>query len=541
MSNPVISQIQLPNNTVYDIKPTNDANLNTNGVYYITCNENSTNSALKATLDGSITSYYPGLKVVLYHNRATDTSVGVSLNINGLGPVGIRKTGWDALEEGLIKNGIYNLCYNGQYFVMDGYVNSGGSTIGQENPVAGTVEDAPCRLYAGANIAAYDLVYYDITANTIKPINSNTTFSDICYEWGLAVCTASVSTGDTIHPNALLQNACILKEVQEDITHKYDDRGPKSSPIYLMFGANRTKLIATAAPVQIENKGYLPFNGLAGYQTNDGTYIGHYIYIGMLVKAGTSAMLQLDLSNHDFITLAEDTVSNTLIDNYYASIDSINGRFVGGSDSSSHTVSSYNNPVSGNGMNLVAAYDISKYDLVAFDTYLNGLVPLDYYLSDSIVSGLLYDWGLAICTEDVSVGNRPSNGALLQQVTLETSNSSGKTSPLYAYFSAYGEPLVATSGFPEIIGKQTQVHSMICTNVPDWKGIRANTYIYLGIWQGNYIHIDLSNHNFISTRSLATGAFPGVAGTLLPITSGSDVIQNQITHINGRNTIFGYI
>ena len=339
----IISKIKTPDNSVYDIKPTTNANINTDGVFYITSANGSSSSAITASLN-DLTSYYEGLKVVLYYNLANTSSTTPTLNINSLGAKTIRRTSSTDLEEGLKSGGMYHLVYDGRYFVLDGYTNTilSNNSTNNINPVAGTASGLSSleNIKAGEAISNAGLVYYD---SSLDGIASITRTNKVVYQaWGLAYYDGTaypVAAGDIINPNRLLQNA----QITVDTTGKSTDKIYKHAmPLYAMFDSNFNLI-----PAEVE---YLdktlypaPFNAQCGRVAATSTSIKHFIYVGTWAAKATANsgyVVNIDLSNHDFITLSADTGITTVPSSFNtvgadgAVISHINGIPVGNTSGS---------------------------------------------------------------------------------------------------------------------------------------------------------------------------------------------------------------
>lgn len=518
----IISKIKTPDNSVYDIKPTSNANINTDGVFYIT--SGGSTSAITGSLT-SLTSYYEGLKIVLNYTLSSESSILVTLNINNLGPKLITRTSDLILEEGLKTGGIYHLVYNGKKFIMDGYVNTVSSNIDYANPVFGdtgvdtTSSSHVAPLLARTSISANELVYYDASLKGIATLSNTATSPYIFWDWGLAVCSSSYNLGDEIAANTLIQNGNILIVSTPVST----SASPHDVSLYVMFDTNNQVL----QPNNIATNGnvFTPPFGWAGNTPKKGAF-KTFIYIGTATGAssGRGYQVHLDLSNHDFITLSSESAVIPDPNAPVMTINpifAINGRQVGGGN---NTSGNYNNPVSGAGANPAAAVNISANDIVCYDSSVNGLVPLRAYLAGNpATSGIMYDWGLAFCTVAVSAGSTPPEGTLLQQVTFTTTSSAIEPVPIYAFFDSNGMPLQGYGSSP-IIDNQNSKLKPYAPLVPNNKAL---TMIYVGTWESNKFHVDLSNHDFITYYNAPDmNTSPSVSGT----------IDNTklVSHINGR-------
>lgn len=336
MANKIISKIQIPNGT-YDIKPSSDACINTDGVFYITSNSvtinNNTNITSITSNFNNLPGYYEGLKIVLNYTYNTISTTSVRLNINSKGYKFIRNTSSSStLEEGLKPGGVYHLVYTGTYFIMDGYVNTVSNvTMDYANPVAGGSGSENGKYVAGKGIGANSLVYRSKDGK-IYPIDSSLDGTNIDFEWGLAVCTNNILYNTQIPANSLLQNATIdVRSTPNPTTSINVDSS--SCPLYVMYSSSDGHFIDGISDISLGiNRYSAPFNGMAGITTTQ-TGADTFIYIGTAKNSESSSNIYtvyLDLSNHDFITMSNTFTTipniNTLTNN---TINSINGRNIG--------------------------------------------------------------------------------------------------------------------------------------------------------------------------------------------------------------------
>ena len=113
----IISKVQIPNGSTYEIKPSNNANINTEGVYFVTVT--GTASALTGSIN-DLDSYYNGLKIIVYNNSGVSTNSECTLNINGLGAKSIKR--YNTTNVGTIYNKtIALLCYIDGVFYHNNY------------------------------------------------------------------------------------------------------------------------------------------------------------------------------------------------------------------------------------------------------------------------------------------------------------------------------------------------------------------------------------------------------------------------------------
>ncbi len=330
-----ISKIKLPNGNIYDIKPSSDACINTDGVFYIISNNvtinNYTNVTSITSTFNNLPGYYEGLKIVLNYTYNTISTTNVKLNINGLGKKNIcNTTSSITLEEGLKPGGVYHLVYTGTYFIMDGYVNTVPNvTMDYANPVAGGSGSEYGQYVAGKAITTNSLVYR-AKNGFIYPVEASAG-GNIDFDWGLAFCANACSSGGTISANSLLQNTTI--DISTDPSRRGTSPDSSSCPLYAMYSTSESCFIGNIVDISLESNAYTaPFNGMAGITTTQQNVADTFICLGSAKNSSLSSKytIYLDLSNHDFITMSNTFTTipnvNTLTNN---TINSINGRNIG--------------------------------------------------------------------------------------------------------------------------------------------------------------------------------------------------------------------
>lgn len=334
MANNIISKIQIPNGT-YDIKPSSDACINTDGVFYITSNSvtinNNTNVTSIISTFNNLPGYYEGLKIVLNYTYNTISTTLVRLNINSKGYIFIRNNSSSTtLEEGLKPGGVYHLVYTGTYFIMDGYVNTVPNvTMDYANPVAGGSGSEYGQYVAGKAITTNSLVYR-AKNGFIYPVEVSAG-GNIDFDWGLAFCANACSSGGTISANSLLQNTTI--DISTDPSRRGTTPDSSSCPLYAMYSTSESCFIGNIVDISLGSNAYTaPFNEMAGITTTQQDVADTFICLGSAKNSSLSSKytIYLDLSNHDFITMSNTFTTipnvNTLTNN---TINSINGRNVG--------------------------------------------------------------------------------------------------------------------------------------------------------------------------------------------------------------------
>lgn len=503
-------------NSSISLIDTSISNLSAGSIYFAKSNSNSTTSAITATVpEITATEYYEGLKIALYYTLESASTTSATLNINNLGGKRIYKKGSTGMGTGLQVNSINYLCYVGTasdgYFILDRDLDEDTDTLTYKNPVAGYNVDGnnlvPVDLrFGAAEIIRAQLAFEGTDGSIYSILNSDVSVNP---DWGLAYWN-SPRGATTLGVNNVIQQESFLLA---DTSIKIASAGAHVSseifysPAYAWFNwAN-----ATIKTTQDSSVLHLNVPPISDVSNNTYIYVGTVEFVNNVAK-----YLHMDLSDHDYITLG------TLSTGKGRPILAINGRPIGGG---AITGGNYNNPVSGAGSNPPAAVDIDCYDLVCFDFNQNGLVPLKKYLSGDISqSGIVYDWGLAFCVEDVSQGQTPSEGSLLQQTTFTTTTSTGKPLPIFAFFDSDGMPLEGGGTAPAIVDAPPGKVSPYAPLAPNNKQL---TTIYIGLWEGDSFHVDLSNHDFI------TYYYPVPEGVSPEVTGNIDSTYS-VSHINGR-------
>lgn len=364
---------------------------------------------------------------------------------------------------------------NGTYLVPYDIYLSNNAAGTYNNTVAG---DALTESYTAGQAINHELVYKG-TNNRIYTIKTGTVSIDP--DWGLAYYDGSVGKYNPVDNNLLFQQ--ITVNIRESNIRL--DASAAAGNLYAYFGDTG---IGTIEPT---TESPTLFNVIPGR----GRKSNIYVYIGYF--HGTD--ICIDLSNHDFFTVNYDSGREP-------KISGINGRLIGNSDGSVSPApaANYNNPVSGSGTNPTAYIDISAGSFVYYNaTY--GIVPLTYRISSSSGPAIDFKWGLAYCATDVSAGSAIPEGSLLQQVTITAKNTmpgQDNDGPVYAFFDQSGAHGYAAE--PSLIFDGSAIGPMAASNNGS-----ANTFIYVGMVDGNKLHVDLSNHDFITVDDASVLLAPG--------------------------------
>lgn len=171
-----ISQINLPNNTSYDI-----VSRQTRGLFRGVIDSTSTSTAFTATVPG-ITELYDGLMVVL-KNSVVATAANVTLNINNLGAKPLFTSTRNAVvTTHWAKNTQWLLYYdatNSRWVMYQGYYVANSNTIGE---YAGSVIAGPAGLYkyslALQTASGWESVVLSSGTGTSKTKNTHGFFID---------------------------------------------------------------------------------------------------------------------------------------------------------------------------------------------------------------------------------------------------------------------------------------------------------------------------------------------------------------------------
>lgn len=317
----------------------------------------------------------------------------------------------------------------------------------------------------------------DIFANTIVcmgydgriyPISSVAETVTINQDWGLAICTTDVSSGNNIPYNTLFQ------QIRRKLSELHDEFPTSGLTDGITFSA--------VFPNQI-GPTLLPGGIIRSLNTlsMDDEYT--YVYIGVITDGCNT--LNIDLSNHDFIGIRGKSIAY------------INGRALYTDTSGGGGGGSYNNPVAPYGVMPTAGTTILTNSFVCRSTNGN-LYPLTY--KQSIVVDP--DWGLALYTggSTLTSGSRPDASVLLQQGSVNASINvvNGATSVAFDK-KVYAQFLYNPNTHEINLCTEAPLASSQYFDVS--RGLaKANTYVYVGVQNGQSwrINYDLSDHDFIT-------------------------------------------
>lgn len=389
----IISKVQIPNGSTYEIKPSNNANINTEGVYFVTVT--GTASALTGSIN-DLDSYYDGLKIIIYNNSGVNTNSTCTLNINSLGAISIKR--YNTSDVGAIYNKtIALLCYVDGVFYHNNYYYS--DTTEDSFSVMNIKTDSAYVLrYALCAITAKDRIS-SFTTNTTDSTGSKD-IAALDYRIGLPLFYRS---GTKIESNTTTTGTYTLYENKKEADIRYSmcayaasriaDNGP--TYFYMCVDVNSDNGFYTPKRQSTSVSGSTDHIVCKSEEKNELINGNFYIYIG--VRSG---------SNKYTVALAQE---NPL---YYYEADSL---------------IEYNAWVSSNSANNFGTLPpIAGQDIYASPEY-PAIVCIDYdYIYGVYDStehnrgrGLLYDfmavssnrnmnldWGYAILTHDVSVGQR---------------------------------------------------------------------------------------------------------------------------------------
>lgn len=485
--------------TTYDIAPSANPNVNTDGIFYVTCDTGSTTSVIKSDLN--LTSYYTGLKLVLYYSLSSASSTNLSININNLGNKGIkRNSAGSSLQHGFGSGTMHFLCYDGTVFVESSYVDTDTNTHDYRNPVSGGAPgDNTATLIAGENLGSGLIIFKALADNSlVYSLNTPVLSQNVNPDWGLGVYIGgSTSSGAALGHNNIIQQGRVAV-LGYNIENPYSGSqvlpaNDVTLPVYAFFHYNGSEIEYTHAVLYT----HIPYSANISHNLNTFVYLGLITFTpsaaGKLITSD-SVTFDLDISNHDFITI--DYENNNPV------ITHINGRSVGGGGGNA----TYDNPVSPDSYILLAGDDL----------YANTLI---FKGEDGIGRRIAVtnqpidpDWGLGYVTQYTQGKSFTNPNTVFQQYMVNS--SSGDFPYLYNY--NYGEELYLCCDFVT-----NQIYSLgfigtydECRVYHSSNGSGDFTYIYLGIVAsidgslgnnaGHVLALDLSNHDFITVGTLST-------------------------------------
>jgi hypothetical protein len=391
----IISKVQIPNGSTYEIKPSNNANINTEGVYFVTVT--GTASALTGSIN-DLDSYYDGLKIIIYNDSGANTNSTCTLNINNLGAINIKR--YNTNDVGSIYNkAIALLCYVDGVFYHNNYYYS-DTTEDSFSVMNIRTDSAYVLRYALCAVTAKDRIS-SFTTNTTDSTGSKD-ITTLDYRIGLPLFYRS---GTKIVSNTTATSAYTLYENKKDMDIRYSmcsyaasrvaDVGP--TYFYMCVDVNSENGFYTPKRQPTSVSGSTDHIVCKSEAVNELLNGNFYIYIGVR-----------SASNKYTVALAQE---NPL---YYYEADSLVEYNVWASGSIDNT------------NNFGTLAPIAGQDIYASPEY-PAIVCIDYDYTYGVYDsaeqnrgrGLLYDfmavsssrnmnldWGYAILTHDVSVGQR---------------------------------------------------------------------------------------------------------------------------------------
>ena len=539
----VISKIKIPNGSVYDIKPSANANINVNGVYYVEVT--GTSSALTGTIDASLTTYYDGLKVIIFNTLNTDITENATLNLNGLGAKGIRR--YNTVGGNIHSNGSALLIYRDGKFYQDDYYSDIAHESDAHSPIAamdiyaspeypaivcvntkdyvgeqqtGGGNLSPIaqqfNLMAGTNLL-YDAAYSIGFASGATKINP---------DWGFALLIHDVSLGQRVPEKYLLKRGkyTLHTDLTDTTLQGYYNGSingnATGSELFnnSVYRGIDSIFYTQAHEYMVEHPELMePTVYMFGYATfsydepganADGPFIimpfslglpagissaSHYCY----AVAG-KAIMGTDSSGYPSaieIDFTDDTVytyvgGGTDLD-CSAKIIAVNGRNIATVrevNPGAAPETAFNNPVSGGGKNYIAGESITPNSIVCLgsDGKIYNISTNDSSIIETVTVNV--NWGLAVYTGNWTMGEGGVlyQGSLMQQCTVPmtpSTTSSGAVTTMYVIYNSS-----AVSGL--------KIEGILSSNSAPLNG----THIYAGIFDTSegLMHYDFSNHDFIT-------------------------------------------
>lgn len=283
-------------------KPTNPMD-NTSGVFpVIVGSQGNTSDAWAATLDG-LTSYYEGLKVVVYNNTGAASATSLTLNLNSLGARRVYRYGTTAISA-IPSAAVALLTYMGTSasgkWVMDNYVNSTYDLAVNYMKLFG-IRRSSVGVHAGSLFAF-------TVDGKVSSFKTTATGSNVTTQWfrlGLPV----FHSPDAMTANTTSSATLTIRISDADV----DIRNSMCSYNYRRFHSGRQTDLYMAVEVDAANGRYRPIkltNTSNDYQSGAAaSYADHivtdlelaqgqcYLYLGARYSSGTSyyiAMLAAD-------------------------------------------------------------------------------------------------------------------------------------------------------------------------------------------------------------------------------------------------------
>ena len=544
-NNSVISKIKIPNGSVYDIKPSANANVNVNGVYYVEVS--GTPTAVTGTLDASLTTYYDGLKVIIYNTLSTDIAENATLSLNSLTPKSIKR--YSSTGGNIHSHGSALLVYKDNIFYQDDY----NSDIAYESDAHSPV--AAMDIYASPEYPAIVCVnikdygadhYYSPLATNLNLMNGINLLYDFAYsvgfasgvtqvncEWGFALLIHDVSLGQrvpeeyllkrgkyTLHPvltDTTLQgfyngtvngNATGTSDFANSVYRYIDKNFSYNAGNYLLDHPELNE-----PTVYLSGYCIFPYNtpgnayeldilggfmlGFAYASNTSPCYV--YATAGKLItENGAPAAIEIDFTDDNIYTYVNGPGyadgGGTDVSSYI-NIIAINGKNLLNRDTLNTEIAppeSLNNPVSGGYKNYQAGEDINPNSIVCLgkDGSIYNINADANILPNGRVPEVNMDWGLAVYKGGhmAEAGEMLNQGTLLQQCTVPMNNIISSSVPETMYV-VYDQN--ASSGI-----LMASDASFMCIKHVD----KENTYVYAGILDSSerLMHYDFSNHDFIT-------------------------------------------
>lgn len=321
----IISKIQAPDGSIYEIKPSENANINTDGIYYVSAT--GTASALTGTIN-DLDAYYNGLKIVLYNGSGVDTNAACTLKINDLAAVSIKKNGTTNLGT-IYDKTIAVLCYVDGVFYHNNYYDSN------------TTEDSFTVRYLAtdtANVLQYSLCALtdndkisSFTTNTSASTNTGKSVTTLAFRMGFPIFYRA---GSTISANTTTTSYYTLYENKKSVDIRYSmcyysaSRISATGPTYLYMNVevgNGTYTPKKQATSVSNAQDHIVCKGLTINELIDGNF---YIYLG--VCSSTSAKYTMDFAQDNplyyydgtnDILIEYDTWKNNLQDSSISDIE----------------------------------------------------------------------------------------------------------------------------------------------------------------------------------------------------------------------------
>lgn len=243
----IISKVQVPDGSTYEIKPSGNANINIDGVYYVVAT--GTASALTGSIS-DLDSYYNGLKIVLFNGSGTNTNGSCTLAINSLASVPIKKAG--STNVGTIySNAMALLCYKDGVFYHNNYYDS-NSVEDTVNIMNLATDNAAMLKYSLCGLTQ-DYRISSFTDNSTQTTNGGKTPVKLFYRIGFPIL---YSTNTTVAANTTQASAYTLYENKKSVDMRYSmcnynaNRIAASGPTYFFMSVE----------VNTTNGTYIPFS-----------------------------------------------------------------------------------------------------------------------------------------------------------------------------------------------------------------------------------------------------------------------------------------